>query len=54
MANSLPSLVNNLAEGIHKIKRKNEQDNKKCESFEVKYKHCDYFLQHKYFKDDWI
>ena len=54
MANSLPSLVNNLAEGIHKIKRKNEQDNKKCESFGVKYKYCDYFLQHKYFKDDWI
>ena len=30
MANSLSNLVNNLAAGIHKIKCKNEHDNKKC------------------------
>ena len=35
MANSLPSLVNNLAEGIHKIKRKNEQDNKNVNLLEL-------------------
>ena len=32
MASSLSSFVNNLAEGIHKIKCKYEHDNKKCDT----------------------
>ena len=32
MASSLPNLVNNLAEGIHKIKCKYGHDDKKCET----------------------
>ena len=38
MASSLSYLVNNLAEGIHKIKCKYEDDNKKCETYRIKLK----------------
>ena len=33
MGSSLSNLVNNLAEGIHKIKCKNEHHNKNCETW---------------------
>ena len=52
MASSLSNLVNNLVEEIHKIKCKNEHDNKKCETHEIKYKDCECFLQCTNFKDD--
>ena len=35
MAWSLSNFVNNLAEGIHKIKCESEHDNKKCERVEL-------------------
>ena len=47
MANSLSNLVNNLFEGIHRIKCK-------CETCGIKYKYCECFLEHKNFKDDLI
>ena len=54
MASSLSKLVNNLSEGIHKIKCKYRHDNKKCESCRITYKYCDCFLDNTNFKDDLI
>ena len=39
MANSLSNLVNNLSEGIHKIKSKGGRNDKKCEIYRIKYKY---------------
>ena len=39
MASSLPNLVNNLTEGIHKIKCKHGHDDKKCENCGIDYKY---------------
>ena len=44
MASSLSNLINNLAEEIHRIKCKNEHNNKKCERCEIKFKYCYCFL----------
>ena len=41
MASSLSNLVNNLSEGIHKIKCKHGHDDKKCETCGIKNKYCD-------------
>ena len=38
MANSLSNLVNNLSEGIHRIKCKSRHNDKKCETCRIKYK----------------
>ena len=54
MASSLSNLVNNLSEGIHRIKSKFGHDNKKCETYRIKYKYCDCFLEYTIFKDDLI
>ena len=54
MASSLSNLVNNLSEGIHRIKCKCEHDDKKCQTCGIKYKYCDCFLQYANFKDDLI
>ena len=54
MASSLSNLVNNLSEGIHRIKCKYGHDDKKCETCGIKYKHCDCFLEYTNFKDDLI
>ena len=54
IASSLSSLVNNLSEGIHRIKCKYEHDDKKCETFGMKYKYCDCFLEYTNFTDDLI
>ena len=51
MASSLSNLVNNLAEGIHKIKCKNEHGNKNCETCGIKYKYCNFFLEYTKFRD---
>ena len=53
-ASSLSNLVNNLSEGIHRIKYKYVHDDKKCETCRIKYKYCDCFLEHTNFKDDLI
>ena len=44
MVSSLSNLVNNLAEGIHKIKCKNKHNNEKYETSGIKYKDCDCYL----------
>ena len=54
MTSSLSNLVNNLSEGLHRIKCKLEHNNKKCETCGCKYKHCDCFLEYTNFKDDLI
>ena len=41
MASSLPDLVDNFAEGIHKTKWKYRHNNKKREKREIKYKDCE-------------
>ena len=52
MASVLSNLSNNLYEGIHKIKCKYRLDDTKCETFGMKYKYCDCFIEHTEFKDD--
>ena len=54
MASSLSNLVNDLSEGIHRIKCKHGYNDKKCETCEIKYKHFDCFLEYTNFKDDLI
>ena len=44
MASLLLSLANNLAEGIHRIKYKYGEDNKKCEHKELNTKIASGFL----------
>ena len=46
MANALPNVVNNLTQGIYKIKYKCGHNNKKCETYAVKYKCCNCFLEY--------
>ena len=42
MVSSLSNFVDNFAEGFHKIKGKHQHNEKKCETFRIKYKywHC--------------
>ena len=54
MAILLSNLVNNLSEGIHRIKSKYGHDDKKCETYGIEYKYCDFSLEYKNFKDDLI
>ena len=54
MASSLSNLVNNLCEGIHKIKYKYGHDDKIYETCGIKHKYCDCFLECINFKDDLI
>ena len=54
MASSLSNLVNDLSEGIHRIKCKFEHNDKKCETCGIKYKYCNCFLEYTNFKDDLI
>ena len=54
MASLLSNLVNNLSDGIHRIQCKLGHDDKKCETYAIKYKYCGYFLEYKNFKDDLI
>ena len=49
---SLSNLVNNLSEGVYRIKCKFRHIDKKCEVFGTKYKYCDCFLKYRNFKDD--
>ena len=52
MASSLSNLVNNLAEGIHKIKCKNEHSNRKCKTCGIKHKDYHSFFECTNFKVD--
>ena len=54
MVSSLSNLVNNLSEGIHRIKCKFTHDDKKCETCRIKSKYCNCFLEYTSFKDDLI
>ena len=54
MVTSLLNLVNNLAEGIHKIKCKCGHNNKKCKTCGIKFKDFEYFIQYTSFKDNLI
>ena len=54
MASSLSNLVNNLSEGIHKIKCKSGHTDKKRETCGIKYKYWDCFLEYTNFKNDLI
>ena len=55
MASSLSSLVDNLSEGIHKIKCKRRQNyDKNCKTCGSKYNYCDYFLEYRNLKDNLI
>ena len=44
----------NPSSGTHIIKCKYGHDDKKCETFGIKYKYCDCFLEYTNFKDDLI
>ena len=54
MASSLSNPINNLSEGIHKVKCKFGHNNKKCETCRIKFKCCDFFVEYTNFKDDLI
>ena len=54
MASSLSNLVNNLSEGIHRIKCKYGHVDKKWETRWIKYKYCDCFLEYLNVKYDLI
>ena len=54
MTSSLSILVNNLSEGILKIKCKYRHDDKKCETCGITFEVCDFFLEYTNFKDDLI
>ena len=50
MASSLSNFVNNLSEGIHRIKCKFEHDDKKSETCGIKYEYCNCFPEYTNFK----
>ena len=52
MASSLSNLVDNLSEGIHKIKCKYGHNDKKCETCGIIYKICSCFLEYTNLTDD--
>ena len=54
MESSLSNLGNILSEGIHNIKCKYGHDDKKCETFRIKYKYCSCLLEYKNVKGDLI
>ena len=54
MTSSLSNLVHKLFERIYITKCKFEHGDKKCETCEINYKHCDCFLECKNFKDELI
>ena len=54
IASSLSHLVNNLSEGIHRMKCNFGHYDKKCETCRIKYNNFDCFLEYTDFKDDLI
>ena len=51
MTSSLSNLVNNFAEGVHRIKCKFIHNDNKSGTCRIKYKYCNCFLEYKNFKD---
>ena len=51
MPDSLSNLVNNLSEGIQKIKCKYGHDDNKCETCGIQYRYCNCFLEYIKFTD---
>ena len=54
MARSLPNLVNNPSEGVHRTKCKLGHADKKCKTCGMKYMFCNFFLEYINFKDELI
>ena len=54
IASSLSNLADDLAEGIYKVKCKNEHNDKKFEACGIKYKGCECCLQYVNVQDDLI
>ena len=54
MASSWSNFSNNPSQGIHKIKWKYRHNDKKCETYRIRYKYSHCFLEHTNFKDDLI
>ena len=54
MTSSLPNLVNNLSEEIHRIECKFRHGDKKCKTCRIKYKYWDCFQEYTNFEDDLI
>ena len=54
MASSLSNLVNNASEKSIKLNLKQTHDDRKCETFRIKYKYCQYFFEYANSKDDLI
>ena len=52
MTISLSNLVNNLSDGIHRIKCKYGHDDKKCGTCGIKFKYCEFFVEYINLKDD--
>ena len=50
MASALSNALNNISEGMHKIKCKFRGDDKKSETCSIKYKYCNCFLEYTSFK----
>ena len=46
MASSCSDLVNSLSEGIDKVKCKFGHNNKKCETYGIRYIACDCFIEY--------
>ena len=54
MASSLSNIVDNPAEGIHKIKCKYRHDKKKSEMCRINYKYSECYLEYTNIKDDLV
>ena len=54
MTSLLSNFLNNISEGIHRIKCKFGHGDRKYETCGIKYKYCDCFLKYTNFKDDLI
>ena len=52
MASSLSNLVDNLSEGIHKIKCKYGHNDKKCETCGITYEICSCFFEYTNLTED--
>ena len=54
IAQDLSNLVDDLAEGIYRIKCKYRHGNKKCKTSGIKYTNCECFLEQTNFQDNLI
>ena len=54
MASSASNRVNNLSGELHRIKCILGHDHKKCETYGIKYKYCNCFLEYTNYKYDLI